>query len=417
MTGFVLPDVLGFRITLRAYNRAMDFPDYDLLDEAQLRAAGGLKWTAFPGCIGAFVAEMDFGTAPPVAQALQRAIAGGRTGYPTPALAKELAEACAQWQATRHGWEVAPERIHAVGDVLGTLEITLAHFVAGKAPVVLPTPAYMPFRPLIELRGHPVIEVPHVLRDGLWRMDLDGIDEALAHGAGLVLLCNPQNPTGRVFDAGELRALAAVVDGHGARVFADEIHAPLVLDGARHVPYASVSDAAAAHAITAVSASKGWNLAGLKCAQLVFGNDDDLARWRRMALLAGHGVSALGMVAAIAAWREGGPWLDHVLDYLRGNRTLVAAWMAGWMSDTGFAAPEGTYLAWIDCRGLPLPEDTAPAAFFRRQARVALTDGRECGEAGRGFVRLNFAMPRPVLREALARMGEAIGGLAGPGKD
>lgn len=386
----------------------MDFPDYDLLDEAHLRATGGLKWTAFPGCIGAFVAEMDFGTAPPVAQALQQAIAGGRTGYPTPALARDLADACAHWQSARHGWTVAPERIHAVGDVLGALEIVLAHFTAGKAPVVLPTPAYMPFRPLIELLGHPVVEVPHVLRDGLWRMDLDGIDGALARGARLVLLCNPQNPTGRVFDAGELRALAAVVDRHGARVFADEIHAPLVLADARHVPYASVSDAAAAHAITVVSASKGWNLAGLKCAQLVFGNDDDLARWRRMALLAGHGASALGMVAAIAAWREGGPWLDHVLGYLRRNRDLLAEGLRRHLPDAGFVPPQGTYLAWIDCRALPLPADLAPARFFLRNAKVALTDGRECGEAGAGFVRLNFAMPAPLLREAVQRMGAAV---------
>ena len=123
----------------------MDFPDYDLLDEAHLRAAGGLKWTAFPGCIGAFVAEMDFGTAPPVARAMRHAIASGRTGYPSPALARELAEACAQWHSARHGWSVAPERIHAVGDVLGGLELVLAHFVPRNAPVVLPTPLHTPF--------------------------------------------------------------------------------------------------------------------------------------------------------------------------------------------------------------------------------------------------------------------------------
>ena len=388
----------------------MDVPDYDLLDEAQLRATGSLKLTAFPGCIGAFVAEMDFGTAPPVAQALQRAIGEGRTGYPSPALARSLAEACAHWQSTRHGWAVAPERIHAVGDVIGALEIVLAHFTADKSPVVLPTPAYMPFRPLIELHGHPVIEVPHVLHDGQWRMDLDAIDDALAAGAGLVLLCNPQNPTGRVFDADELRALATVVDRHGARVFADEIHAPLVLADSRHVPYASVCEAAAAHAITAVSASKGWNLAGLKCAQLVFGNDEDLARWRRMALLAGHGASALGMIAADAAWREGGAWLEHVLDYLRRNRDLLAEDLQRHLPEAGFVPPQGTYLAWIDCRALPLPTDITPSRFFLREAKVALTDGRECGDSGKGFVRLNFAMPAPLLREAVARMGAAVHG-------
>jgi len=386
----------------------VDFPDYDLLDEERLCAAGGLKWTAFPGCIGAFVAEMDFGTAPPVARALQQAIADGRTGYPTAALARELADACAHWQSSRHAWPVSPERIHAVGDVLGALEVTLAHFTSAGAPVVLPTPAYMPFKPLIELRGHPVVEVPHLLQDGLWRMDLDGIDDALRRGAGLVLLCNPHNPTGRMFDAGELRSLAAVVDRRGARVFADEIHAPLALGDARHVPYASVCESAAAHSISAVSASKGWNLAGLKCAQLVFGNDDDLAHWRRIALLAGHGVSALGMVAAAAAWRDGGPWLDHVIGYLRRNRDLLAEGLRVHLPDAVFVPPQGTYLGWIDCRALPLPTDLAPARFFLRHARVALTDGGECGTAGTGFVRLNFAMPAPLLRTAIARMGAAV---------
>lgn len=386
---------------------------FDHIDEASLRAAGGLKWSAFPDCIGAFVAEMDFGLAPPVAQALQEAVARGRTGYPTPALSRDLAQACAAWQSARHGWEVDPARIHAVGDLLGALEIMLAHFLPPGTAVVLPTPAYMPFGPLLQLHGHRVVEVPHVPRGGRWCMDLDGIDAALAGGAGLVLLCNPQNPLGRVFEVGELRALAGIVERRGARVFSDEIHAPLVYPGAHHVPYASVSEAAARHAVVAVSASKGWNLAGLKCAQMILCNDDDLARWRRIALLAGHGVAGLGMIAATAAWRDGGPWLDEVVAYLDGNRRRLAHWMAAHLPDAGFIAPEGTYLAWIDCRALPLPEATTAAGFFRRHARVALTDGRECGEAGAGCVRLNIAMPRPVLDEALSRMADAIATLRG----
>ncbi|HRO28726.1 MAG TPA: aminotransferase class I/II-fold pyridoxal phosphate-dependent enzyme [Luteimonas sp.] len=389
----------------------MTLPDYDLIDEASLRASGGLKWSAFPDCIGAFVAEMDFGTAPAVTAALQAAIADGRTGYPTPPLTAELSEACARWQARHHGWHVDPARIHAVGDVIGALETMLLHFLPPRTPVVLPTPAYMPFRPLFELHGHPVIEVPHRVQDGAWRMDLQAIDDALRDGAGLALLCNPHNPTGRVFAADELRALAEVIERRGARVFADEIHAPLVYPGQRHVPYASVSDAAAQHAITAVSVSKGWNLAGLKCAQMVFGNDADLARWRRMPPYTGHGPAGLGMIASLAAYRDGDPWREHVLGYLQRNRDLLGAWLAEHLPGAGFIAPQGTYLAWIDCRALPLPGDLSAATFFRRHARVALTDGRECGEAGRGFVRLNFAMPRPLLQQALARMGDAIEGL------
>ena len=126
------------------------------------------------------------------------------------------------------------------------------------------------------------------------------------------------------------------------------------------------------------------------------------------ALLAGHGVSALGMIAAAAAWREGGPWLDHVLGYLRRNRDLLAEGLRRQLPEAGFVPPQGTYLAWIDCRALPLPADVAPARFFLREAKVALTDGRECGDAGDGYVRLNFAMPAPLLREAVERMGDAV---------
>ena len=382
-------------------------PDYDLIDEAALRAAGGLKWTAFPDCIGAFVAEMDFGIAAPVADALQAAVAGGGTGYPTPALAQELQRACADCLAQRHDWHVDPTRIQGIGDVLGGLELTLQHFVPAATPVVLPTPAYMPFRPLLESLGHAVIEVPHRLESGTWRMDYAGIEAALAGGAGLVVLCNPHNPTGRVYARDELLALAEVVERHGARVFADEIHAPLVYAGHCHLPYASLGAASARHAVTAVSASKGWNLAGLTCAQLVLGHEDDLARWRRMSLYAGHGVSGLGMVGSVAAYRQGGPWLDHVLAYLQGNRNLLAAWMAEHWPEAGFIAPQGTYLAWIDCRRLGLPGDATPARLFLRHARVAATDGRDCGEAGAGFLRLNFAMPRPLLVETLRRLDAA----------
>ncbi|MGY1521270.1 MalY/PatB family protein [Luteimonas sp. A482] len=386
-------------------------PDYDLIEEAALRAAGALKWAVYPDCIGAFVAEMDFGIAPPIATALGEAIANGRCGYPTPALADELSQACAQWLHERCGWQVDPARIHAVGDVLGGLELMLRHFVAPGTPVVLPTPAYMPFRPLLELHGHRVIEVPHCRSGDGWSMDLDGIGRALREGAGLVLLCNPHNPTGRVFDIDELRALSSLVELHGARVFSDEIHAPLVYPGRRHLPYASVSEAAARHSVTAVSTSKGWNLAGFKCAQLVFCNDADLERWRAMALLAGHGVAGLGMIASVAAYRDGGPWLDQVLGYLQRNRDTLSAWIAAQWPEAGFIAPQGTYLAWIDCRHLPLPADTTPARFFLRRARVALTDGRDCGDAGAGFVRMNFALPRPLLLEALERMRAAVAGL------
>jgi cystathionine beta-lyase len=222
----------------------------------------------------------------------------------------------------------------------------------------------------------------------------------------MLLLCNPHNPIGKVYSRGELRRIAAIAAGHDARVFADEIHAPLVYEGHRHVPYATVSDDAARQAITAVSASKAWNLAGLKCAQLVFTRPDDLRRWREIGHFAGNSTSTPGVIAHTAAWRDGDAWLGPVLGYLQGNRDLLGRLLREHLPKVGYIEPQGTYLAWLDCRALEL--DTTPQLFFRRHAQVALTDGAECGHGGEGHVRLNFAMPRPLLVEAITRMAAAV---------
>jgi cystathionine beta-lyase len=209
-----------------------------------------------------------------------------------------------------------------------------------------------------------------------------------------------------VYTAGELAAVAAVVERHGGRVFADEIHAPLVYPGGRHVPYASVSPVAAGHAVTAVSASKAWNLPGLKCAQLIVSNDADAAAWERAWPLYMHDASTLGARASIAAYAAGGDWLSDVVGYLDGSRHLLADLVAGQLPGVGYTPPEGTYLAWLDCRGL----DLAPSAadFFHERAGVLATDGADCGTAGQGFVRVNFATPRPILAEMVRRMGAVV---------
>jgi cystathionine beta-lyase len=234
-------------------------------------------------------------------------------------------------------------------------------------------------------------------------LDLDGIDRALARGGGLLLLTTPHNPTGRVFDDDELAAVTEVVARHGARVFSDEIHAPLTFAGRKHRPYAWSSPTAADHTVTATSASKAWNLPGLKCGQVILSNDADAARWTATGYLAEHSTSTPGVLATTAAYRDARPWLDDVLDYLAVNRALVAE---ADLPGIRVTVPEGTYLAWFDARDLGL--DEAPAAFLQREAGVVLTDGLACGEAGRGGMRLNIAMARPVLAEALERIAEAL---------
>src|SRR3954454_15687031 len=233
---------------------------FDDLTEEALRAGRGLKWTKFAPAIGAFVAEMDFGTAPVVTAALREAVDADRFGYLTEEDAADMARACAAWQARRYGWQVPVEWITPLGDVVARLTSALEHFSPPGRPVVLPTPAYMQFLLLPGILGRELIEVPMVERAGRWTYDLDGLARAFDAGGRLLIHVHPHNPLGRVFTEEEQLALADVVDRAGVRVFADEIHAPLVYPEAQHRPYASLSPVTAGHTVTSTSASKAFNL-------------------------------------------------------------------------------------------------------------------------------------------------------------
>jgi len=379
---------------------------FDGLSEDSLRAAGSLKWTRYGAAIGAFVAEMDFGTAPAVTAALHEAVDRGRLGYLTTEAAADMARACADWQRRRYGWDLPPERITPLADVVAGLQATIERFTPPGSPVVLPTPAYMPFLTVPGALGRELIEVPMVGRDGRMSYDLDGIARAFAAGARLLVHVNPHNPLGRVFTAEEQLALADVVEDAGARVFSDEIHAPLVHPGAVHRPYASLSPATARHTLTATSASKAWNLPGLKAAQLILSNAEDAAHWERVGALYTHGASTPGVLAGTTAYDAGEAWLDGVLAYLEDNRRVLGELLADRLPGVRWAPPEGTYLAWLDCRELGLP--TSAGEFFLERAGVAMVDGPECGAPGAGHVRLNFATPRPLLTAIVDRMADAV---------
>lgn len=377
------------------------------LSAESLFDAGHLKWTMYgPGKLGAFVAEMDFGTAPAITAALHDAVDSMLFGYLPPAIADAMKSACAAWQADVYGWAVDAERIRPLPDVIKGLEIAIAHCSPPGSPVILPTPAYMPFLKVPRHLGRETIQL-EMIRDGdRYVYDLDALDRAFAVGGRLLVLCNPYNPLGRVMERGELEAIAEVVARHGGRVFADEIHAPLVFAGHAHVPYASLSDITAGHTVTATSASKAWNLPGLKCAQLILTSDDDRARLDELGPFVTHGASTLGVIANTVAFADGRPWLEDVLAYLDTNRRLLGDLLAEHLPEVGYTAPEGTYLAWLDCRALGLPEATAD--FFTEEAGVVLIDGARCGPPGAGFVRLNFATSRALLEQMVTQMAGAV---------
>lgn len=380
----------------------------DAITVDHLRSTRALKWSLPGDVTGAFVAEMDYGTSPTIIAALEKAVATGCFGYPTPELALELQAATAERLVAAHGWEVSPLDVSPVPDVIAVLERTIALTTDPGTPVVVPTPAYMNFFNAIRGLGREVIEVPMVIgTDGTYRMDLPAIQQAITRsGAQLVTLCNPHNPTGRVFTTQELEEFSLVIEQTGARVFADEIWAPLVFSGHTHVPYASLSARTAAHTITAVAASKGWNIPGLKSAQAVLSSDVDREVWGRIQPPTWHRVAQLGIVGTIAAYRDRSGWIEEVTEYVQGCTQLVGEILAERLPAARMAQPEGTYVCWIDLSELELP--CSASTHLQETARVLPTDGSSCGEVGRDHIRLIAAMPRPVLRDALDRMVEQL---------
>ena len=370
---------------------------------ATLRARGGLKWTSVPaGAIGAGVAEMDLPLAPAITAALHEAVDRGLTGYLPPGLADGVAAATAQWQA-RNGWVVDPADVHPVASVVMGFRILLEHLTDPRAPVVLPVPAYMPFLTVPALAGRELRTVPmRIIGTGAqarYELDLPAVAAALTPGAVFVLT-NPHNPTGRVFDTDELLALAEVVDAAEAVVFADEIHAPLTMPGFVHRPYAALSAATAAHTITGVSASKGWNIPGLGCGQLILSSAVSRAAWKQLDPFTRHGggVTPLGAVATAAAYTAGIEHLAGCVQYLAAGRDLFAAELDRHLPAAHLFPVEGTYLGWLDLRAVG-----ADPATVGERVGVHGVDGAACGVPG--FLRVNLAMPHPLLRETARRLG------------
>ncbi|MDO5699895.1 MAG: aminotransferase class I/II-fold pyridoxal phosphate-dependent enzyme [Bowdeniella nasicola] len=378
-----------------------DFSDYSA--EAMV-ARGTRKWSLDPDAIGAWIAEMDFGIAPPIARTITSHVAAGTFGYLPAPLAEAAKEATATWYRRAHDWSIESSAVRLFPDVLTALQAAITHGLAEGAPVVVPTPNYMPFLTLPSLFGRRIIEVPG-LRDeaGHYRLDISRIDAALSEG-GLLILCNPWNPVGRVLTRAELREVEQVVSARGARVFADEIHAPVVLEeSCTHVPYASLSQASAAHTLTAISNSKGWNIPGLKCAQMIVSNDADAAALEPWVERYEHLASPLGVACAVSAYTECDAWLDDVREVLRNNRDLFADLIATGLPEAVHAPAQGTYLAWVDLRPYGIE---APGEFLATRARVIVNDGAACGAPG--FARVNLAMSPDNVHEAARRIVEAV---------
>lgn len=348
---------------------------------------------------------MDYGLAPPIAAALYAAVERADTGYYYPGADRAAARAASGFWADHFGWEVEAERVVPVPDVVEGIRRAIIHLTRPGSAVVLHTPVYYPFFSMVERSGRELVEVPCPPGDdGRYILDIDGIRRALVQGAGSVVLCNPWNPTGRVFTEEEVAEVVEVSASHSARVIADEVHAPLVRSATRHVAAAALDPDTV---VTVTSASKAWNIPGLKCAQVVLTRDSDLETWSSYYTPDKVGVGTFGLVANAAAYTHGRDWLHQVVGRLDSNQRLLTELIGKHLPDVGYFPSEGTYLAWLDFRAYDLPD---PAAYLLEHARVALTGGGPFGVGGTAHARLNFATSSPILTEIVERLGAALPG-------
>ena len=351
------------------------------------------KWAAYPpDVLPAWVAEMDFPLAEPVKAALHVAVDRDDTGYLGPELLG-VPQALAEFAARRLDWEVDPEQVVVATDVMVGVEECLRVLTDPGAGVVITPPVYPPFFADVRHADRQVVEAP--LLDG--DLDIAAIEHAFEDGAQAILLCNPHNPLGRVWSRGELAALADLADEHGAWVVSDEIHGPLA-EG--FTPIHAVSR----RAVAVTSASKAFNLAGLKLGLIVTAGGEARDRIAPIAAEAHWRAGYLGAVAAKAAFTEGDEWLEDIFATLASNRELLADLLAEHLPEIGYTPPRASFLAWLDCRSV----GDDPAAIFLERGRVALSRGLDFGAQGAGFARLNFGTDPERLEEAVSRMAAAL---------
>ena len=375
---------------------------------ATLRARRTNKWHKFPDdVLPAWVADMDFGVAPSIAEAMARLTRDQEYGY----AAREgvLAGAFVRRMERRFGWHTDPADALPIGDLVQASFSSVMAFSEPGDAVLLQLPSYPPFMRAIEDTGRRLIANP-MRDDGThWVLDLAAYEAAPDPRTRVLIFCHPQNPTGRAYSRAELEAVADFAIRRDLIVVSDEIHADIVYPGNTHIPLASLHKDIAARTITITSATKSFNIPALRCAVMHFGAPALKERFFRRIparLLGSPGVT--GVDATIAAWDDGQPWLDEILAYLQTNRDWLMQAIATDLPGVTMRMPEATYLAWLDCRALELP--CSAGQFMLDRAKVGLNFGETFGAQYSGFARLNFATPAAILRQIVARMAEPVRG-------
>ena len=369
-----------------------------------LRQRQSSKWRTYPAdVLPLTVAEMDVNLASPIADALAAAVQRSDTGYGH--AVPGLGRAVAGFAARRWNWDIDEAQVTAVTDVgVGVVELLRVLTRPGDAVAISP-PVYAPFFDWVPESGARLLEVPLAHRPDGWRLDLDALERAFATHPAAYVLCNPQNPVGRVHTADELAALVRLARLYRVTLISDEIHGPLVLPGATFTPLLTVPGAAEV-AVTVLSASKAWNLAGLKCAAVVTASPQLAAVVDRFPPDTMWRFGHFGMLAAVAAYTDSEAWLDQLLVTLDQRRAQLAGLLEERLPTVTWHPPEATFLAWLNCSAIG-PDDTARSLFLDR-GRVALEPGLRFGAIGSGYARLNFGTSAAILDDGVARMAAAL---------
>ena len=370
------------------------------------RGTDSIKWNYYDDdVLPMWIADMDFRSPEPVIQALHDRVFHGIFGYGcTP---DGLKDAIISHLADRQNWQVSEEDISFISGVVTGFNHAIYSLTEPGDKVLIQTPVYPPFLMAPGLAGRVRIENELILgEDGRYEIDFEDFEQKCASGVKLFVLCSPHNPVGRVFTREELEQMAEICLRHGVTICSDEIHGDLIFSGYHHIPIASLSPEISAITVTYFAPSKTFNIAGFSTSVYVAQNEEMRVTLNQsMRMLLGH-PNVLGLYAARAAYQFGRPWLEEVLQYLESNRDFLVKAIDEELPGVKMWKPEGTFLGWLDCRGLNL--ETSPHEFFLKEAKVALNDGANFGKPGEGFARMNFACPRSLLVRGLEQMKSAI---------
>lgn len=360
-----------------------------------------------------WIADMDFRTAQPIIDALERRAAQGIWGYTTrPA---SYFEAVCQWQQRRNGWLPAQELCSYALGVIPAIGAMMRLFAQEGDSILIQTPVYPEFAEIAALQHRNVL-CSHMKEgpDGRWHVDWADFEAKLSQ-AKLFILCSPHNPLGLVWPREDLRRMAELCLQYHVLMISDEIHSDLVFRG-KHIPTASLSPEIAANTVTCISATKTFNLAGLQAATIIFPDSarkkifDDF--WFSFDI---HRNNAFSLFAVETAYREGADWLDQLLPYLDGNFHYVKSYIDAHIPGVKTFIPDATYLMWLDCRGLGMNQEEL-VRFMIEEAKLGLSNGKNFDPSLEGFMRLNAACPRPTLVKAMEQLERAVKARRGEGQ-